>query len=337
MFIGIVLVATAGYEMAGWTAFDAFYMVIITIFGVGYGEVHPINTPGLQLFTIGLIISGYIAAIYTIGAVVRIITEGEVKTMLNEIKHGRSLEEMTGHTIICGFGRIGQILAQDLVARKHPFVVIDSDDARYAKATAAGYLALQGNATEEDTLLRAGIVRATNLATVLPQDELNVFITLTARDLNAKLRIIARGEQPNTERKLRQAGANEVIMPALIGGHRIAHALSSPALGDLLDDLRDSGASGDLHRIGLDMIDVDITACPQFAGMDLDTLQRRAGGMLIIALHRADGTLLESPDHALVCEPGDHVVAMTQPSRLPANFLKPSVAPRRLYRGIEVA
>ena len=327
---------TAGYVVVeGWKLSDALYMVIITIFGVGYGEVRPIDTPGLRAFTIGLIVSGYVAAIYTFGGMVRLITEGEVKTMLNELKRGRSLEGLSGHTLICGFGRIGQILAHDLELRKHAFVIVDSDDDRIALAQTHGYLTVQGNATEEEILERAGIARAANLATVLPQDELNVFIALTARNLKADLRIVARGEQPNTERKLRQAGADEVIMPALIGGHRIAHTLASPALADLLSDLHDSGAVEDLHRIGLDVVDIDIGKLRQFEGTDLDTLRRQAGGMLVVALRRADGTLIQSPAGTLVCAPGDHVVAMVQPSQLPAEFLQPAASKRRVYLGVE--
>lgn len=336
LFLAIVIVATIGYELAGWDVWDAVYMVIITIFGVGYGEVRPINTIELRIFTSGLIIAGYVAAIYIFGGMVRLITEGEVKSMLNELKRGRSLEGLQDHTIICGYGRIGQILAQDLQRRKQSFVVLDREEERVSQAIDAGYLALQGDATEEETLQHAGIARAHNLATVLPQDALNVFITLTARNLNQDIRIIARGEQPNTEAKLRQAGANEVIMPALIGGHRIAHALASSDLSALVSDMQDSGAVGDLHRMGLDMLVINIASYPQFEGKSLRTICQQAHGMLAVGLRRSEGATLQSPDPDLICHAGDRIIAMVQPDLLPDDFLTPAERPRRVYRGNEV-
>ncbi len=337
LFLAIVIVATVGYELAGWDVWDAIYMVIITIFGVGYGEVRPVDTVELRIFTSGLIIAGYVAAIYIFGGMVRLITEGEVKSMLNELKRGRSLDGLQDHTIICGYGRIGQILAQDLERRKQSFVILDRDDDRVDQALAAGYLALQGDATEEETLQQAGVGRAQNLATVLPQDALNVFITLTARNLNTDIRIIARGEQPNTEQKLRQAGANEVIMPALIGGHRIAHALASTDLSALFADMHDSGAVADLHRMGLDMIVLGVDTYPQFKGKSLREICAAAGGMLVIGLRRKDGNTVQSPDPATTCAPGDRIIAMVQPELLPADFLVPAETPRRVYRGSEVS
>ena len=221
--LAVFLVSVVGYLTFGWSLIDSVYMVVITMFSVGFEEVHPLITVWQKIFTMLVIIGGTSAVVFVIGEVIRFITEGEVLKVIKELKKSRQVEGVAQHAIICGYGRIGQILAHDLAAYGFPFVVVDISDERLNMAEAAGYLFVKGSATEEETLISAGAERALVLATVLPQDTLNVFITLTARNLNRNLRIIARGEQPSTEKKLLQAGANEVVLPAAIGGSRIAH------------------------------------------------------------------------------------------------------------------
>ena len=224
----IFCVCVAGYRAFGWPLIDAIYMVVGTMFGVGIGEVRPVDTVGKKLFTIFVIIGGTSSVVFVIGEVIRFITEGEIMKAIGHLKTSKQVSTITNHAIVCGYGRIGQILAHELAANHFPFVVIDLDDGRLALAERSGYLFVKGSATEEETLQRAHVERAVVLATVLPQDTLNVYITLTARNLNRQLRIIARGEQPSAERKLMQAGADEVILPASIGGLRIAHSITRP-------------------------------------------------------------------------------------------------------------
>lgn len=221
------LVATVGYVLAGWSWEDAAYMVVITIFGVGYGEVQPIDSVGLKLFTIAVIFAGCSSLIYVIGGVVQMITEGEVKRMMGIHKTNREVSKLSEHTIICGYGRVGRILATELVERGEPMVILDTDLSRVARAEADGYLAVHGDATADDTLHDVGLLQARTLATVLPNDASNVFITLSARDLSENIRIIARAESVSTERKLIRGGANHVVMPAAIGAVRIAELAAS--------------------------------------------------------------------------------------------------------------
>ncbi|MGD8861749.1 MAG: potassium channel family protein, partial [Myxococcales bacterium] len=195
---GAVLAATAvvgvaGYIIAGWRPLDAVYMVVITLFGVGYGEVRAIESDGLRIFTIVLIVAGCSALIYILGGVFQLITEGELNRALGRRRMTKEIEQLKDHVIVCGFGRIGRALTDALQAGGKPFVVVDREPARLEEAMACGAPVFEGDATSEETLEAVGIARAHTLATVLPSDALNVFITLTARNLNPELQILARG------------------------------------------------------------------------------------------------------------------------------------------------
>ncbi|KAA1257908.1 Inner membrane protein YbaL [Rubripirellula obstinata] len=226
-FMATFVLASAGYKIAGWSWIDSVYMVTITIFGVGYGEVHPVESPGMKLLTMGLILAGCTSLVYVIGGIVQMLAEGEIERMLGIRKRSKDVDLLHDHTIICGYGRVGQMLASELEAHDQPLVILDIDATRVEQATEDGFLAVQGNAVDDETLHDVGLFRARTLATVLPDDAKNVFITLTARDLCDSIRIIARAECPTTERKLIRSGASHVVMPAAIGAIRIAQLASN--------------------------------------------------------------------------------------------------------------
>ncbi len=217
LFLLVCVIAVIGYMANGWELDDSIYMVIITIFGVGYGEVNPIESPGLRALTIMVIVSGYGAVIYTVGGCMQMLIDGELNKALGARRMTKGIERLEGHTIICGIGRLGTILARELAKAGKPFVAIDLDLARLQDAESRGYLVLQGDASEEETLEQAGIRRASVVATVLSQDAANVFVTITARAMNPDVTIIARGENPRTEKKLLGSGANQVVLPTAIG------------------------------------------------------------------------------------------------------------------------
>lgn len=221
-FVITVLVATVGYVLAGWGWIDAFYMVTITIFGVGYGEVRPVEPTWLKMFTIGVIFAGCSSLIYVIGGIIQMLAEGEIERMLGKRNRSREIDSLSDHTIICGYGRIGQMLAAELSESGEPFVVLDRDTQRVGRAIGDGFLAMEGDCADDETLQLAGIFRARVLATVLPEDATNVFIALTARGMSEAIRIIARAESPHSESKLIRSGANHVVMPAAIGAVRVA-------------------------------------------------------------------------------------------------------------------
>ena len=235
IFTGIIffiitnIIGVIGYTLAGWNLLDAVYMMVITIFGVGYGEVKPLSSPNLKIFTILIIIAGALSVAYMVGGFVQMVTEGEINKALGVRRMTREIENLKDHVIICGFGRVGQILAREMVKARQPFVIIDNTPERITKAEALGYLIRLGSAMDEAVLLAGGIQRAKILATVLPDDASNVFITLTARELNPEIIILARGEFPTTEKKLKLAGANHAILPSTIGAMRMAHLITHPA------------------------------------------------------------------------------------------------------------
>ena len=221
-FGGTCVVATLGYVAAGWDWLDAIYMVTITIFSVGYGEVNPIHEPWLKCFTIAVIFAGCSSLIFVVGGIVQMITEGEVARIMGTRSRTKEIDQLHDHTIICGYGRVGQMLALELAEHGHQSVILDRDPCRVERACEDGHLAMQGDAADDETLSKVGIFRAKTLATVLPDDATNVFITLSARDLCETINIVARAEYPSTERKLLRGGATSVVMPASIGAVRIA-------------------------------------------------------------------------------------------------------------------
>ncbi len=321
LFSGVLVFGVLGYwVLAGWSFLDALYMVIITIFGVGFGEVRPVNTPTLRLFTMLIIILGSAAVVGTIGALVQLVTEGEIKEVLASQRMQQKITQLRDHVIICGYGRMGQILAQRVQEAGLDFIVLDIDEERIREATEHGYLAHLGNAEEEETLIWAGVQRARVLATVLPDDALNVFITLTARGLNERLTILARGEFPATERKLRLAGADHVVLPATIGAMRLAYLITHPATIDLLD--RNDGSSTInevLHQISLRMDELLVPdPCPLVGCTVKEVAVQGERTFLVVALRRADGQLLRNPESHVVIQPGDTLIVVGHRRDMPA-------------------
>jgi voltage-gated potassium channel len=313
----IMALATGGYVAAGWNISDALYMVIITIFSVGYEEVHPVQSAGLRALTICVIVLGCTGMIYLTGAVVQFFTASQLQQFLGLKKMKSEIDHLQAHVIICGFGRIGTMLARDLSAGSARFVIIERNEQRIAQARELGYLCVHGEATDEQTLIQAGIARAAVVATVLPDDAANVFITLSARSLNKSLRIIARGELPTTEGKLIHAGADQVVLPAHIGAERIAEIILYPESSRMIRNaelMRDFGHS--LHNLGLDLSVVAVAQGSKFAGLTIEEIeQEAAGAFLIVAVNRGDGSTITRPAPHTRISFGDGVVIIERTGR----------------------
>jgi len=314
IFATVVAIATAMYCLEGWNPSDAFYMVIITIFGVGYGEVEPVDTPVERFTTILTIIAGPIATVYVIGALVKIITEKEFQKAFAENRKLKTMDALKRHTIICGFGRIGQTIARELEKAGQPFLILDCDPDRIALSESKGYLTVEGDAGDEEILSRSHIDSARNLAAVLPNDMVNVFITLTARNMNPALRIIARAENPATEKKLRQAGANDIILPAFAGGMQIAHRITRPSLVGVLDD-ETSFLKNDLEELGVEISETGIEPSSHLVGQPLATFtDGMKGRCIVLAIRRADGTDSQHPAPHTLLQPGDRIISLVRKS-----------------------
>jgi voltage-gated potassium channel len=309
----ICLLATIGYMAAGWSLGDAVYMVVLTIYTVGYDEVRMIHTPFLRANTMMLIILGCTGMIFLTGALVQFITITQFQQLLGTRRMKNDIDRLTDHVIICGFGRIGIMLAQELTAGQAPFVIVERSDRRFAEARGLGYLCIQADATDENTLQLVGVDRARVLASVLPDDAANVFITLSARSLNASLEIIARGEVASTERKLLQAGANRVVMPTHIGAERIAQMILFRD-SELLLQGSDRGVfQRQLLGFGLNLFTHPVSPESSCAGLTVaEVEQRAAGSLLIVGVDKHNGQRVNRPSPDTVIEAGDGVVLVSR-------------------------
>lgn len=293
----VVLVATLSYHQLGWSWSDSFYMVIITIFGVGYGEVHPVDTGWLRGVTISIIVFGYAGAVYTVGAFVQFLIDGELQKLLGERRMQREIDQLNHHIIVCGYGRMGTLLADTLRHQKRSLLMIDSNPHRIREARAAGLLAIEGNATEEEVLRMAGIERASILASVLSDDASNIFLTITAHELNPGLAIYSRAEQFSTIKKLLHVGASKVISPSHIGADRLAHLILHPSAESLLQQTQlPEGLNDSLGELGLEIDELEIPSHSALCGETLEKALSHLGhGLLSVALRSADGKVHVSP------------------------------------------
>ena len=329
-----LVIAVAGYRLAGWNWLDSIYMVVITVFGVGFGEIGPM-TPTLRVFTMVIIISGCTSVAYILGGFLQMITEGEIKRALGVRRMKREIDLLKDHVIICGYGRIGQILAHQMEVAHQPFVLIDNDEHRVAQAEGKGFLVQMGSAADENILEAAGIMQAKFLATVLPDDAINVFITLTARGLNPDLIILARGEYPSTEKKLLQAGADRVVSPAAIGALRMSHMITHPAAMDFLeeDDGRNS-LNELLAQIDVQVEELVISHNSNLMGSTVGSVQARGKGtFIVVALRQAIGSTIINPAHEAFLEEGDTLIVMGHLGDIP-KFARHHATKREIqYRG----
>lgn len=309
--------AIVAYMAAGWSFDDALYMVTLTIFTVGYGEVRPIDTGYLHLVTMATMVFGCTGVIVVTGSLVQALTQSQLEQFFGK-RVERDIDRLDGHIIICGFGRIGLMLAGELASAGEVFVVVERDEARCQEARELGYLCRHADATDEDVLRAMHVERARVLATVLPDDAANVYITLSARSLNPGLEIIARGERPTTERKLVQAGADRIVMPTHIGAERIAEMILYPRLAEYLRTAQSikPGAGDGLGKLGLDL--GVITAPATFAArrVTVGEFERRGGGLLVVRIDRAGGEVLENPKSDTIIRAGDGVTVVSKLGRL---------------------
>jgi Trk K+ transport system NAD-binding subunit len=319
--VGCVLLVSGGaicaYMLNGWSFSDALYMVVMTVFTVGYGEVRPLDTAVLRLITMSLIVLGCTGMIFLTGVLVQSLSFRQFENVLGNKRMHRQIEDIRDHVIICGFGRIGNMLAKELRAGKARFVILEPSAQRFAEAKEAGYLCLQADATEEDALRRAGIMQARALATVVPSDAINVFITLNARSLNKSLQIIARGESPSTERKLLQAGADAVVLPTHIGAEQVASIILYPGLTKLLEQSdRRARMEQDLRTLGLQIEVLSAAEGSPYIGRTVEEIERQAGrSFFIVAIERTGSPAVEQPRPDVRIHAGDGVTILGRTGR----------------------
>jgi voltage-gated potassium channel len=308
----IVSMGTAGYMiLEKWNFLDSLYMTVITLTTVGFGEVHPVNDQG-RILTMTILVSGLGVVGYLIGTLTQIVVEGQLLRIMGRKKLERKIEKLKDHIIICGYGRVGRIICEEIYRSKPTaLVVIDTDSTVTAKIEEDGHLYLLGDATEERFLLRAGIRRAKGLATALDSEADNVYITLTAKGLNPNLYIIARAGRVGSEKKLFQAGANHVVSPHQIGGYRMAQALLRPSVTEFIDF-----ATHDPNT-GMGMEEIPVRPNSKLSDVALvDSGIRKNLDLIIVAIKKADGKMLFNPASHTTIQIGDTLIALGQRSSL---------------------
>jgi voltage-gated potassium channel len=310
--LALVFVAgTIGYvAVEGWTPWEAFYMTVTTVTTVGFREVHELSRAG-EIFTVCLVMGGVGASLYTFSQFAALLIEGGLANHLRQRRRIRMIETIKDHFIICGFGRIGSIVAREFTQQDVPFVVIERDPGRYQAAVARGVLAIDADASQEDVLKRAGIERARGLIAAVGTDAENVYTVLSARELRPDLFIISRSESADSTRKLQRAGADRVISPYRIGAVQIAQTAIRPAVVDFFD----LATSSDNLELAMEQI----TIAPRSALADhsiLDANLRQRFGVIVVAIQREDQQMEFNPEPTVAMRSGDKLVVLGRPDSL---------------------
>jgi voltage-gated potassium channel len=306
----LTLIGMAGFHfIEGWPWFDGFYMVVTTFTTIGYQEVHPLSHAG-RIFNIGLIIVGVSLLFLGIGSLTQALLEFELGQFFGRRRMERDLERLTGHYILCGAGRVGRSAARELAREHVPFVIIESDVEKLKKC-GEGWLTMLGDATQEKSLQTARIEHARGLVAATTTDATNLYIVLTARSLNATLRILARASEEEAEKHLLAAGADSVVSPYTFAGHRIAYSFLRPNVVDFLDV-----ATAREGKLGLVMEEVHVQPGSSFAGSTIGNSRiRQETGIIVLAIKR-EGTMHFNPAPDDRIEAGDHLIVMGESESL---------------------
>jgi voltage-gated potassium channel len=310
LIIIVIAFGTAGYQLIeGWNFLDALYMTIITLTTVGYREVHELSSRGM-IFTIVLLMVGVGTFLYALSAGAKIILEGELQELFGRKRLEKKIKELKGHYIVCGYGRMGKIICRELKAKNVPFVAIERNG-DFLNNRLDDFLGISGDATNDDILREAGIERAKGLISVLPNDALNLYVVLSARELNPDLHIVARAGEEGSENKLLRAGADKVVSPYHIGGLRIAHTILRPAVVDFIEFATKTG------NLELQMEEVTIPEGSSMADKSLDQCGiGRELGIIIVGIKRHTGEMRFNPTSRSTIKAGDTLIALGEISKL---------------------
>ena len=303
--VGILAAGTVGFTLIDhYPPFDAFYMTLITMSTVGYGEVHPLSHAG-RVFNSFLIVFGVTTIFIAIGAMTQTIIELEFGDVFNKRRNKRMIDKLKDHHIVCGFGRVGRGAAAELQRAGVPFVVVDSDAARAESAMMAGMLALAADATRDETLRQVGVERARGLVAALATDADNLFVLLSAKGLNPGLYVAARAGEEDAVEKMRRAGANAVIAPYALTGHRLAQSLLRPHVVQFLDfAATDAGDDTAIEQ-------VLVAEGSEMAGKTIREMQLgRDLGVIVMAIRDAHGTMHFNPPADEPVRGGDTLIVM---------------------------
>jgi len=306
-----LVVGTGGFELIeGYSWFDGFYMTLTTITTVGYQEVRPLSHAG-RVFNSFLILFGVSAMFLAVGAMTQTIIELELQDRYGKRRKRRMINDLLDHFIVCGFGRVGRNACYEFQRANAPFLVIDRDEQRVAKAATAGMLAIVADATQDDSLRQAGVLRARGLIAALPSDAENLFIILSAKTLNPRLTVVTRVSEEEAGEKLRRAGADTVFTPYTMAGRQLADALLRPHVVEFLDFAR--------SNIGpkITMEQVCVAPKGELTRQSLGQLSElRKSGVIVLAIRKQGGETIFNPPAEVAISAGDFLIVMGERSSL---------------------
>ncbi len=311
LLILIFVVGTVGYHiLEGWPFLEALYATVVTLGTVGYGDFYPKSNEG-RIFAIFLIIFGVGTMAYTFAMIMESFMEGRLKKILGRGKLKKQISKMRNHYIICGCGKIGYLICKELSGEGLDFIVIDNNEKLIQRVEDEGFVYVNGSATDDQTLVEAGVERARGIVSTLPTDADNLYVVLAARELNPDVYIVARFEDEASERRLMKAGANRVISPYKVGGSRMTLALLRPAMLDFVE------ITTGTQRLSLRMEEVHVGGSSYVIGKSLaDSGLRREYDLIIVAVHKESGTMVFNPAALYVIEKGDNLIAIGEEENL---------------------
>ncbi|HUY22562.1 MAG TPA: potassium channel protein [Acidimicrobiales bacterium] len=305
----VVLAGTVGYLALGYSFLDALYQTVITVTTVGYGTGHPLGAGG-KIFTIALILVGVGTALYSFSAVLEVLLEGHMRDLMRRRSMERNIDRMSGHVVVCGWGRVGREVARFLDAAGRQVVVVDRDAARMSEVP---YPSVTGDVTEDATLMAAGVERAATLVAALDTDADNLFVTVACRSMRPDLQIIARARNESSEPKLIRAGANRVVNPQQLGGDRMASFVTQPHVVDFVDVVMHDGT------LEFRLEEMPVSATSPLTGNTLRAVRLHdTTGALVLAIRRPDGTFATNPAPEVTVEAGDVLIGVGTAAQLNA-------------------
>ena len=309
--LGLALIGTTGFHyLEGWPWFDSLYMVAITFTTVGYQEVHPLSHAG-RIFNLGLLLSGVGLVFLGIGALTQALLEFELQQFFGRRRMERDISRLSDHYVICGAGRVGRAVAAELARKPVPFVVIENSPVKLERISEA-WLALAGDATQEEVLRKARIEHAQGLVAATTTDAINIYIVLTARGINPRLKIIARASEEGAEKHLRTAGADSVVSPYAFAGHRIAQSFLRPNVLDFLDI-----ATAHDQKVEVEIEEIQVEEGSRVAGVSIgDSKIHEKMGVIVLAIKRDGKAMRFNPSAGDRIQSGDNLIAVGQASGL---------------------
>ncbi len=303
-----IIVGTAGYMIIEkWHILDAVYMTIITISTTGFEEVHPLSQSG-RLFTVIVIIMGIGSIAYTGGRAAQLVFETQI---YRRRKMSKKVEQLNKHYIVCGYGRMGRFICDELTEAKVDFVVIENDNDKIDKLINRGFMFIKGDATSDEVLTSAGIKKAKGLVAVLSSDAENVFATLSSKVLNPEIYIVARAVEEETESKLVKAGASRVVKPYEIGGTRMAELLIRPGVIEFIDSIARE------KNVDLNIEEVIVHPDSTLVNKMLTELPiRKEMNIIIVSIYKQNGKFIYNPLSSAKIEAGDKLIAIGENTSL---------------------